>query len=267
MCFNTFYGKLAIVKVKLAENEVKLDFTEDFLVREYIVSIFINGVEVRKYIVLEDRIEEFIVGNLFSLGLIGDVEELKKISISENRVDIEVNYEVLRRIPILTITPSCGEQIVPEKNMLFKVRSNMKMRLKDVFEALKQMFKKAQVFAKTGGVHAASLFNIENSKTLIVVEDLGRHSAVDKVIGWGLLKHVDFSKVAITTTGRVFSDLVVKVARVGIPFIISKSAPSYDAVLKARKYGITLVGFARGNRFNVYSEPHRLIGLEKVMLR
>jgi len=266
MGYSKLYDKLVIAKVELAKDKIMTNIVEDFLVREYVVSIIINGIEVRRYIISEDMIKEFVVGNLYSMGLIRDLREVREIVIGENRVIVRVDPKVLGRISTLIITPSCGEQVISEEQTPLNVKSKVKLHVRDVLEAIRQLFEGSRIFKNTGGVHAASLYSVNESKTLVVIEDLGRHSAVDKAIGWGLLRNIDFSQVAIVTSGRVFSDMVIKVARVGIPFIISKSAPSYEAVLKARKHSITLIGFARGNRFNVYSEPYRLVGLEKVEL-
>ena len=261
-----FYYKLAVVRVELAKGGIVVSVVEDFLVREYVVSIVINGVEIRRYIISKDMVEEFVLGNLYSMGLVRDLSEIEDLVVSENRVNVKVVPEVLKRASVLTIAPSCGEQVVPEEQAQLIVKSDVKIRVEKVFEAINQLFMRSRVFRITGGVHVASLYDLEGSETLVAVEDLGRHSTVDKVIGWGLLRNIDFSKVAIVTSGRVFSDMVSKAVRVRVPLIISKSAPSYEAVLKARKHSVTLVGFVRGNRFNVYSEPYRIVGLEKVKL-
>jgi len=261
------YNKLAIAKVELVKDNVVVEVVEDVLVKEYVVSVSVNGLEIRRYIISEDMVKEFVVGNLYSMGLIRNLGEIVEITINENKVNVKVDSEVLKRITAFTTTPSCGDQVVPEEEKTLKVNVKVKVYAKEVIEAIKQVFEKSWIFKITGGVHTASLYSITESKTLVTVEDLGRHSAVDKVIGWGLLRNIDFSQIAIATSGRVFSDMVIKAVRAGIPLIISKSAPSYEAVLKAREHGITLVGFARGNRFNVYSEPYRIAELEKIELR
>ncbi len=259
------YGKLNVAKVVIDGESVSVNIFSDVLVKEYPLVIKINGVEIRRYIVSETMLKEFIIGNLFSLGIVNNLSEIKSVSFKGNEVDIKLDPKALRRIPILTITPSCGEQVLPEISG-DKLAINTKIRAENVLEAIKQMFTSSDVFKETGGTHVSSLFDIDTSRTLIVVEDLGRHNAADKVLGWGILRGVSFEKVAIVTSGRVFSDLVVKAFRIGTPIIISKSAPSYDAALSARKYGITLIGFARGNRFNVYSEPGRIVELENIVL-
>ncbi len=267
MGYSRFYDKLIVAKVELVNDNVIVKVVEDVLAKEYVVSISVNGFEIRRYIISEDMIKEFIVGNLYSMGLIRNLEEIREIIVNKNKVDVKVDSEALKRMTVFAIAPSCGEQVIPEEEKPLKVDVKVKVYVKEVLEAIKQLFEKSKIFKITGGVHTASLYSFIESRTLVTVEDLGRHSAVDKVIGWGLLRNIDFSHIAIVTSGRVFSDMVAKAVRAGIPLIISKSAPSYEAVLKAREHGITLVGFARGNRFNVYSEPYRIAELEKIKLR
>jgi FdhD protein len=125
--------------------------------------------------------------------------------------------------------------------------------------ALPSRMRAAQrIFESTGGLHAATLFD-ENGKLLAVREDVGRHNAVDKLVGWGLLqRHLPFSRSVLMVSGRAGYEILQKSAVARIPIVCSVSAPSSLAVELAREFNITLVGFVRGERANIYAGAGRI---------
>jgi len=114
------------------------------------------------------------------------------------------------------------------------------------------------LFDRTGGLHAAALFN-SSGEVLVLREDVGRHNAVDKVVGWGVMGgHMPFSDAILVVSGRTSYEILQKAVAAGIPVVCAISAPSSLAVDVAREFGVTLVGFMREGRFNVYSGEERI---------
>ncbi|MBN1838061.1 MAG: formate dehydrogenase accessory sulfurtransferase FdhD [Spirochaetales bacterium] len=124
-------------------------------------------------------------------------------------------------------------------------------------DLMQEALRASEVHRRTGGVHMAAL--ADASGLLFLREDIGRHNAVDKVIGAQLSAGGDFADKALLASGRLSSELLGKALRCGVPVLASRSAPTDRSVALARRSNLTLVGFARGRRLNVYSAPERLL--------
>ncbi len=129
----------------------------------------------------------------------------------------------------------------------------------DILTALPDALRaKQKVFATTGGLHAAGIFTASGD-ALVVREDVGRHNAVDKVLGWALLQgRVPLAGTVLMVSGRASFELVQKAAMAGVPVLAAVSAPSSLAVELAEEQGVTLIGFLRGDSMNVYANQERI---------
>jgi len=134
----------------------------------------------------------------------------------------------------------------------FRLGAEMLVRMPKVFE------ESQAVFGRTGGLHAAALFD-ERGKMMVLREDIGRHNAVDKVIGWALLEQrLPLARAVLLVSGRGGFEIVQKAIMAGIPVLASVSAPSSLAVQLARELSLTLIGFVRGRRFVMYAGAERI---------
>lgn len=217
---------------------------------------------------------ELAAGFLFSEGILnspGQIEVIRhcgpKSGAGSNtiRVDLAAGVDVdLKRLERhFYTTSSCG---VCGKSSIEALRTNANRIDSDlridsaVIHRLPAMLRESQpTFDRTGGLHASALFAADGSID-IVREDVGRHNALDKVIGAKFLAgKVPISDHILLVSGRVSFELVQKAVMAGIPIIVAVGAPSSLAVEMAVEYGVTLVGFAREDKFNVYTGQQRIV--------
>ncbi len=158
----------------------------------------------------------------------------------------------------------CGKASIDEVFLHIKnqdadfVRGKFFISRKNLTEAPDKLKRAQEVFELTGGLHAAGLFN-QDGELLCIREDVGRHNAIDKVIGKALADGLDLTNVMLQLSGRVSFEVVQKSLMVGIPFVSAISAPTSLAIDFAKQGNLTLVGFMRGENMNVYSCPERIV--------
>jgi FdhD protein len=119
-----------------------------------------------------------------------------------------------------------------------------------------QLFEAQSLYRETGGVHTSALSDGE--KIVVVAEDIGRHNTLDKISGLCLMNDISLETRILITTGRISSEMLQKAARMNAPILISRTSPSSLSIEMAERYGITLIGYARRHRFNVYTNPQRV---------
>lgn len=207
--------------------------------------------------------EELAAGFLFSEGLLSDKRRIVTIEQhSPEAMAITLSQPLPpswgRHTVVSAACGACGGQTYHLEEGLQPVATSLSIT-PELLLGLPQRLRLAQqVFAATGGLHGCALF--DGAGTLLASrEDVGRHNALDKLIGWALLQgRLPLSAHVLMLSGRAGSELVSKAIRAGIAVVASVSAPSSLAVDLARRFGVTLVGFVRGERFVCYSRPQRL---------
>ena len=269
-----FKRKVKIFRIKKDKKEE----IEDIVLYESPIDLYVNSEQIVNIICLSKDLKELSVGFLFSVGIINSIGDIKEIIVDEleNSVNVNLNNNIEFNIERLELTPisrvidtTCGISS-PWRNTIkksldaakvkedLKTKSNIKVKSSMIFTAIKKMQTSTPLYRETGGCHGAAIFDVKGN-LLSVKEDIGRHNAIDKVIGDLLLKKHDFEKVFLTSTGRLTGDSVLKAIRVKIPIVASLSAAIESGIRLAFAYGITLIGFARGARMNIYTHPERII--------
>ena len=146
---------------------------------------------------------------------------------------------------------------INEVMMRHKLESSVVITRQQVFQLAERLRKGSPLFRETGSVHSAFLIEPKSGRE-IAMDDVARHNAVDKVIGSGLMEGIVFPKCVLMRTGRTSSEIVYKVRKCEIPITIARGAPTHQAVHLAQEMGITVIGFARSESFNIYTCKERM---------
>jgi FdhD protein len=253
--------KLDILRVTADDNNT----IEDLVTKEIPFTIVYNGNELVTMLCSPTELKSLAVGFLASEGLLKSRDEItrlvvnKRIGMSwiETKDNMKHNGElVFKRF----ISSGCGRGTsfyqFSDLNDKKPVLSNYSISPLRVFALLKEFQYRSQTFRATGGVHSAALYG--DDKMLAFAEDIGRHNAIDKVFGHCLLEGIDTSNCIIVSSGRISSEILLKIARRGVPIVVSRSAPTNLGVKVAEDMGITLIGFVRGRRMNIYAHGNRV---------
>ena len=203
----------------------------DELVHEEEIIVKLNG-ENHKFYCIPVDLEEMIVGNLKSRGIDPSSSRLKKLS--GNKFEVNFSQELVK-------TPkNCDSQRKRTKG--------------DVFDLIEALNKNSFLYQKTGCTHVIGICEDKE----IFVEDISRHCAIDKAIGLAIRDGINLSDSLVVTSCRQTASTIIKAIFCEIPIVVSIAAPTDLAIKEANKYGITLVGFASPERFNIYSHDWRI---------
>jgi FdhD protein len=238
----------------------------DEIIREVPFTIFLNGLELVTILCTPEYIPDLAVGYLYTERIIKKADDISSLKFDEKKSSVSVvltgrnfSAEALREAE--TIEPGCFSTRsffrVSGVELLSKVESDQALSRDNIAALIRDVHKSSILYATTGGVHNAAL--CEPDKLLFFSEDIGRHNAVDKVIGRCINNNISIDDKIIITSGRISSAILQKIVRASVPILISRSAPTSEAIRLSNVFGVTLIGFARGKRFNVYSNSYRII--------
>ncbi len=249
------YKQKKIIKITETHNS----HAEDIIAEEKRLRISVNGKEALKLYCSPIMVRELVVGFLMTEGII-------KGSWCAERMTIEYGDEILVDIPAegevslegATITSGCVGGVTFDRKPEGKILENgISIGIDKLREIFHEFQKKSDLYNQTGCIHSAAVSDGEY--ILVVAEDIGRHNAVDKVIGYCILENIPLKDKILFVSGRLSSEMASKCSRWEIPIVVSRAAPTALAVDIAEKRGITMVGFMRGKRLNIYTRPERII--------
>jgi FdhD protein len=251
-----------------------LEATDRPVVAEVSLKIYVNGSEAVSLLCLNQQQVELALGFLYNEGVIENIEEVRCTSYNDTalvvHIDLMDHVFVSRRDSLRSITAGCGKcftYINPLcKSQFKKIESSVVFTLAEIMERMAEFTRTSSLYRSMGGVHSLLLYTPQRS---VFSEDIGRHNCLDKVTGT-LLKEGRLSmarNAVIFISGRVTSEIMTKLIRLGAPVIVSKSTPSVAAIKLAVQYGITLLGYVKDGSGYVYSGVERLVtGVERLVI-
>lgn len=205
----------------------------DQVLAEFSFSLYINGSFRETVCCIPEYLEEMILGMLYTEGRISSIDDVKEltVSLSLGRADVSFHETIhqMKTLPDLAVCPE------------------------DVLTLSERLLTSSQIFEQTGNVHSVML--CRGASVLYFCEDVDRYHAFEKTVGRALKDSVDFNGTTVFTTGRIPSPIAKKAIHAGIPAIVSRSAPTDLTLELAKEYHLTVIGFARKNRMNIYHAP------------
>ena len=249
-----------ITKIKGNNKEI----AEDVLAREVPFTLIANDKELVTLLCSPLDLKDLVRGFLFTSGLVKTKPQIKKIAIDRERWAAYVEVPGIQSEDLTfrrLYTSGCGRGTLFYNALDIahrsRIVSDFKIKSSRINILMREFQKRSQGYLKTGAVHSAAL--ADQRRILVFKEDIGRHNAIDKVIGHADWEEGFFKDKILMTSGRISSEVIFKARKCNIPLVVSKSAPTNQAVGLSREMSITLIGFARGNRMNVYSSEERVI--------
>ncbi len=231
---------------------------DDFIAVEKRLNVFINKREFISLYCTPLMIKELVTGLLLTEGILAhktSPDQIRIVNGNEIRVDIHVNEDILKEN--LPVSRCLGGITLHKKRKFKKIKDDFSLSVEALNFIFQEFQQKSNFFRLTGCFHSAALS--DDKKIIAFTEDIGRHNAVDKVIGHCILYDIPFTGKLMIVSCRISSEIISKCAKWGIPIIASRAAPTDLAIEIAEKSGVTLLGFVRGDSLNIYTNEQRII--------
>lgn len=258
--FEDFCKEIIIEKV----DENGIDLCEDFVIKEDKIEFYLNGEKFLSVMSIAKYQDAHILGFLLSEAVINSYDDVSSITISDDGLKVFVEAKIseegfVNLFKEKTLTSGCCVGVTGNADKTFDcsfVSSNYSVNATDILKHMKEFNSPSKLFENTGCVHKAELLLDDGS--YFVAEDIGRHNAIDKVIGLATIKRKDIKKSVLYVSGRLSMEMVVKCVMHKIPIVVSKAAVTFQGVKSANEHGITLIGFARNHKMNIYTHSGRI---------
>jgi len=269
--YSKFYGFEQYYKKNkeiITKNAMKYQLSKEFecvekkvqIAVESTVSLIVNGKYRINILCTCQQIEELSVGYLICEGLINSLKDIDKIEYKgDDKINISLNSSIDDFINWLEIrTSGCIGIKQQYEKMKINIDSDLKTTPKAIFKSFDEMNHLSEIWKISGGAHMSGLFHPDGT-IAYYSEDVGRHNTLDKIIGGAVIDENDLSKLFVATSGRISAAMVTKIARAGIPLIASISATTAQGLDIAEKTQITIVGFSREPKLNIYTHSKRIM--------
>jgi len=228
---------------------------------EFSMTLYLNQQEIATYQLTNQNLDEWAIGYLYSEGIINSLDDIEQIrlSLDEGIVCITLKREFDKenfKHKKKHFTTGCGKGLtfisMTDVLKLPKVETNRKVTASYLLEKRVEFAKNSPMYISTGGMHGACVVELDG--TITVREDIGRHNAVDKIIGYSLKEGLNPKDLILITTGRISYEMLSKVARYGVGIIGSRTAATTQAIELAESLNIEVVGYLRGKMATIYTD-------------
>ncbi len=250
--------------VRKYENGTFFDEVDE-VAAEFPLTVRLNGEEWATMVCTPSNLEEMVVGFLASEGIIRRYKEITSLSIDRDKGFAYVEIDKLpedraKNTSKRFIGSCCGKsrQFYFTNDMLTAktITSKTELTAQQAIHHMQELQNHSHEFQRTGGMHNAAICS--STGLIQCYQDIGRHNALDKLYGYCLMNHIPVKDKVIAFSGRISSEVLLKISKMGIGILLSKSAPTNLALDLADDLGITAIGFIRGDRMNVYTHPERI---------
>lgn len=238
---------------------------EDVIATEYALTIYVNSQEMATIVCTPDNLEDLVIGFLASEGVIRSIDQIQSLTVStfrgtarvqtDNSVNFNQAFYNKRYIASCCGKSRQGFYFFNDAQTAKRVDDPVQFTSATAVALMDAMEREIGLFQDTGGVHTAAI--CDAGGLLVVRSDIGRHNALDKLFGYVLRTKLQTVGKFVAFSGRISSEVLLKVAKIGIGVVLAKSAPTALAIDMAQDLGITAVGFIRGASFNIYTHPER----------
>lgn len=251
--------------VKIEEDEV--NNSNELVVSEYCLTILLNKRKIASLLCTPENLKALTIGFLTTERLITKIQDITYFELDEEKGIAEVETEKKdvyaekfhsKKVNLKNLegVNDEGLQDIIDSVDCESVDCKVLVPSKKIYEFMQTDLNYSEVFKKTGGLHCIALCDAEN--VLLMREDVARHNALDKVIGESIIRNISLKDKIIILSGRVSLEMVLKAAKMQIPIIVAKSAPTNLAIEMAKRLNITLIAFARGRKMNIYTNEQRI---------
>ncbi|MBN1426865.1 MAG: formate dehydrogenase accessory sulfurtransferase FdhD [Anaerolineae bacterium] len=236
------------------------------IVTEMPLTIILNGDELATLVCSPHSFDLLAIGFLVSEGILQRHDDLKAVSCRQEQgvVWVDTIDGVVPTDGFLqrNFTSCCGKgrpslPFLNDYRQIQPITHTSSFTATELLDFVSLLDREAQTYRLTGGVHEAAL--ARKGGFVTSYEDIGRHNALDRILGYTFLNDIDTSDKAVVLSGRIASEMLTKAARIGVPVVVSRAAPTCLSIDLAEQLGITVVGFARGSSLNVYTHPERVM--------
>jgi len=244
---------------------------DDVVVRERTVLLVVGGHRLLRLQCLPAALEDLAVGLLATSGLLPPGEPVPTVAwredVGEIHVDFSPSADAIEELQTsLTLGSGCGSALSPAREFdpfdcSRRIDTSFRVAADAIGEAMTAFIQRSAIFRATGGVHAAAIAH--GSELVAFAEDIGRHNAFDKVVGACRRQAIGLIDKVALVTGRLSLELVAKAVPVSLPVLVSRGAPTLAGIELADAANLTLIGFARGGRMNVYAAGWRVMALSE----